>query len=184
MNVILFGGTGMVGQGVLRECLLDAAVQRVLSIVRKLPAVSSTQNSERLSQTRTFTICPLLSPNFPATTGCFFTLGVTSGWDGRAAIQPRHLRSHPGWCKAFGKAQPRYDLLSTSPARVRTALSRVASCGPGIKGKTEKRGPPFAIQSLVYVPPPASFQPLHGIKSKTRLSSNPLQHHDTNLPLC
>ena len=30
MKVILFGATGMVGQGVLRECLLDAGVERVL----------------------------------------------------------------------------------------------------------------------------------------------------------
>lgn len=34
MKVILFGGTGMVGQGVLRECLLDDRVERVLSISR------------------------------------------------------------------------------------------------------------------------------------------------------
>jgi len=29
MKVILFGATGMVGQGVLRECLLDPGVERV-----------------------------------------------------------------------------------------------------------------------------------------------------------
>ena len=34
MKVLLFGATGMVGQGVLRECLLDPDVERVLSIVR------------------------------------------------------------------------------------------------------------------------------------------------------
>ena len=34
MKVILFGATGMVGQGVLRECLLDPQVDRVLSISR------------------------------------------------------------------------------------------------------------------------------------------------------
>jgi uncharacterized protein YbjT (DUF2867 family) len=34
VNVILFGCTGMVGQGVLRECLLDPSVQHILSIVR------------------------------------------------------------------------------------------------------------------------------------------------------
>ena len=27
MNVILFGATGMVGQGVLRECMLDPALK-------------------------------------------------------------------------------------------------------------------------------------------------------------
>ena len=34
MKVILFGATGMVGQGVLRECLRDAGVERVLAVGR------------------------------------------------------------------------------------------------------------------------------------------------------
>ena len=34
MKVILFGATGMVGQGVLRECLLDPDVEQVLLISR------------------------------------------------------------------------------------------------------------------------------------------------------
>jgi dihydrodipicolinate reductase len=36
VKVILFGATGMVGQGVLRECLLDPDVEIVLAIVRKI----------------------------------------------------------------------------------------------------------------------------------------------------
>ena len=35
MNVVLFGATGMVGQGVLRECLLDPQVHGLLSIGRR-----------------------------------------------------------------------------------------------------------------------------------------------------
>jgi uncharacterized protein YbjT (DUF2867 family) len=34
MKVILFGATGMVGQGVLRECLRDGDVTEVLAVVR------------------------------------------------------------------------------------------------------------------------------------------------------
>ena len=34
MNILVFGATGMVGQGVLRECLLDPEVQHVLTIGR------------------------------------------------------------------------------------------------------------------------------------------------------
>jgi hypothetical protein len=34
MNVILFGATGMVGQGILRECLVDPNVQQILSMGR------------------------------------------------------------------------------------------------------------------------------------------------------
>ena len=34
MKVILFGATGMVGQGVLRECLLDPGIESVLAVGR------------------------------------------------------------------------------------------------------------------------------------------------------
>ena len=34
MKAILFGATGMVGQGVLRECLVDAGVTEVLAVGR------------------------------------------------------------------------------------------------------------------------------------------------------
>ncbi|MEA2925479.1 MAG: hypothetical protein QOD25_2601 [Alphaproteobacteria bacterium] len=34
MKVILFGATEMVGQGALRECPLDASVERVLAVGR------------------------------------------------------------------------------------------------------------------------------------------------------
>jgi uncharacterized protein YbjT (DUF2867 family) len=39
MNVVLFGATGMLGQGVLRECLLAPDVERVLTIGRSATAV-------------------------------------------------------------------------------------------------------------------------------------------------
>ncbi len=41
MKVILFGATGMVGQGVLRECLLDPDVTDVLARRAEAPPVSS-----------------------------------------------------------------------------------------------------------------------------------------------
>ena len=34
MQVIIFGATGMVGQGVLRECLVDVGIDRVLVVGR------------------------------------------------------------------------------------------------------------------------------------------------------
>jgi hypothetical protein len=34
-KVVLFGPSGMVGQGVLRECLLDPQISEVVSIVRR-----------------------------------------------------------------------------------------------------------------------------------------------------
>jgi len=40
MNVALFGATGMIGQGVLRECLLDAGVTRVVTVGRSATGVT------------------------------------------------------------------------------------------------------------------------------------------------
>jgi hypothetical protein len=47
--VILFGATGMVGQGLLRECLLDPGIERVQHASRASPASahSGEQNPRR-----------------------------------------------------------------------------------------------------------------------------------------
>ncbi|WP_441249590.1 NAD(P)H-binding protein [Kitasatospora sp. McL0602] len=76
MNVLLFGATGMVGQGVLRECLLDDRVTSVRAVVRspldrshpKLTAVVHTD----------FTDFTALAAEFEDVDACFFCLGVTS----------------------------------------------------------------------------------------------------------
>jgi hypothetical protein len=44
---VLFGASGMVGRGVLRECLLDSNVQRVLSIGRAKTAQHHPKLRER-----------------------------------------------------------------------------------------------------------------------------------------
>ena len=48
MKVILFGATGMVGQGVLRECLVDAGVERVLVVGRSPTGVQHAKLHEIL----------------------------------------------------------------------------------------------------------------------------------------
>ncbi len=67
MNVILFGATGMVGQGVLRECLLDPDVQQILSIVRA-PSSPATRQTPRTQSTPTSSTTPPSNRNSPATT--------------------------------------------------------------------------------------------------------------------
>src|SRR3954467_14148069 len=76
MKVILFGATGMIGQGVLRECLLDPGVERVLAVGRRglgrgdpklneivLPDLSDFSGVER---------------DLAGYDACFFCLGITS----------------------------------------------------------------------------------------------------------
>ena len=76
MRILLFGATGMVGQGVLRECLVDGDVTRVLCVGRK----PTGQQHPKLSEL----VVPDMSDysavedklsDFDA---CFFCLGVSS----------------------------------------------------------------------------------------------------------
>src|SRR5512133_700621 len=76
MNVILFGATGMVGQGVLRECLLDPGVERVLAVGRS----PTGQGHPKLRELRhrDFTDFGGLQRELAGYDACFFCLGVSS----------------------------------------------------------------------------------------------------------
>lgn len=76
MNVLIFGATGMVGQGVLRECLLASDVQGVT-------AVGRTATGLQHAKLRDLLVPDLM--DYRAVEGdlrgfdaCFFCLGVSS----------------------------------------------------------------------------------------------------------
>lgn len=78
MKVILFGSTGMVRQGVLRECLLDPDVESVLAIVRS----ASGQQHEKLHELlhQDFFNFSTVEGRLSGHDACFFCLGVSSAW--------------------------------------------------------------------------------------------------------
>ena len=76
MNVLLFGATGMVGQGVLRECLLDPGVASVVSIGRSPTGVSHPKLREILHADLT-NYAPIES-QLSGFDACFFSLGISS----------------------------------------------------------------------------------------------------------
>ncbi|MFZ2023577.1 MAG: NAD(P)H-binding protein [Terracidiphilus sp.] len=76
MNVLLFGATGMVGQGVLRECLLDPAVDSVVAIGRAPSGRLHSKLREILHGD--FTDYKPIESQLTGFDACFFSLGVTS----------------------------------------------------------------------------------------------------------
>ena len=75
MNVLIFGATGMVGQGVLRECLLAPDVRLVRTVGRTAIGVQHPKLQD-LVQKDLFHY-----PNeadFSGFDACFFCLGVSS----------------------------------------------------------------------------------------------------------
>src|SRR5712691_10166173 len=76
MNVVLFGASGMVGQGALRECLLAQDVSRVLSIGRS----KTGQSHEKLREIAhaDFTDYSAIQTDLAGYDACFFCLGISS----------------------------------------------------------------------------------------------------------
>ena len=76
MNVLLFGATGMIGQGVLRACLLDPTVTRVISVSRR-PTGKSDPKLHEFVQGDVTNLSPL-GVELKTIDACLFTLGVSS----------------------------------------------------------------------------------------------------------
>jgi putative NADH-flavin reductase len=76
VKVVLFGATGMVGQGVLRECLLDPDVESVLAVVRD----SSLPQHGKVREIVHKDIFDLarIEDGLSGYDACFFCLGVSS----------------------------------------------------------------------------------------------------------
>jgi len=163
MRVILFGATGMVGQGVLRECLLDPGVERVLAVGR----TATPQRDEKLHDlvVDNFLDFSAVERELSGYDACFFCLGITSAgmteadyrrvtYDIALAAAQTLVRINPGMTFVFVSGAG-----ADSTGRGRVMWARV-------KGQTEN-----ALLALpfkgVYVFRPAAIQPLHGIRSKT-----------------
>ena len=76
MKVILFGATGMVGQGVLRECLEDARVQSVLVVGRSSVGLTDPKIREILHTD--FLDFKPIQAQLAGYDACFFCLGVSA----------------------------------------------------------------------------------------------------------
>jgi len=161
MRVIVFGATGMIGRGVLRECLLDPGVERVLAIGRS----GSGQTHEKLRDvvlpdlTRYESVAAELS-GYDA---CFFCLGVTSA----GMSEPDYRRITHDIAVAAARA-----LVAASPGMTFVFVSGAGTNANSktmwarVKGETENEilAMPFARK---YVFRPAFVRPLHGITSRT-----------------
>jgi len=165
MRVILFGASGMVGQGVLRECLLDPEVTAVLSIVRN----SSGQQHGKLREIvhKDFFDFSTIESELSGLDACFFCLGVSSA----------------------GMSEEKYRLVTYDIAlaaaetlvKVNSNITMVFISGAGtdssergrvmwarVKGQTENALLRLPFKAA-YMFRPGVIVPLHGIKSRTVL---------------
>src|SRR5215475_1269307 len=76
MRVVIFGASGMVGQGVLRECLQAPDVDQVLLVVRAPQGVVHPRLREVVQGD--FFDYRAIEPELAGYDACFFCLGVSS----------------------------------------------------------------------------------------------------------
>jgi len=164
MKVILFGATGMVGQGVLRECLLAPDVEEILSLGRSASGQTHPKLREELLKDPgdLSSIAGELS-GFDA---CFFCLGVSAAGMSEADYRKVTFDLTLSAARTLSEKSPGMTFMYVSGAgtdgteRGRTMWARV-------KGQTENALLKLPFKA-VYMLRPGFIRPLHGIVSKTR----------------
>jgi len=165
MKIILFGATGMVGQGVLRECLLDQGVEQVLSVGRSTAGRLHPKFSELL-QADLRDLAPV-AQQLQGYDACFFCLGVSSvgmteeayrrvTYDLTLSVAPILARLNPGMTFIYVSGTG-----TDSSEQGRSMWARV-------KGATENALLRLPFKAA-YMFRPGAIVPLHGITSKTPL---------------
>ena len=163
MKVILFGATGMVGQGVLRECLLDEGVESILVIGRS----STGQQHAKLREIRhdNFLDFSAIESELAGYDACFFCLGVSSV--GMNEERYRHLTYDITMAAATALAKLNPGMVfSYVTGRSTDSTEQGPQMWARVKGKTENDLLKLPFKAA-YMFRPAGIQPLHGVKSKT-----------------
>ena len=112
MKVILFGATGMIGQGVLRECLLDPGVDRVLTVGRNATGLKHEKLRELVQAD--LTDYSRISSELTGYDACFFCLGVTSAGMSEADYRRVTVDIAVAAGDALAKSSPRLTFIFVS----------------------------------------------------------------------
>jgi uncharacterized protein YbjT (DUF2867 family) len=163
MKVILFGATGMVGQGCLRECLLDSGVESVLAVGRSATGQRHAKLREILHDD--FLDYSAIESELEGFDACFFCLGVSSL--GMSEERYRRLTYDLTMAAAKTLSRRNPDMVFVYVTGAGTdSTERGSLMWARIKGKTENDLLKLPFKAA-YMFRPAGIQPLHGIRSRT-----------------
>lgn len=162
MKVILFGATGMVGQGVLRECLRDPAVTEIVAVLRTPLGLGDPKLREVVH--KDFTDFSAIGPVLAGADACFFCLGVSSA----GMSEARYFRITHDYTMAAA-----YALVTLNPGMIFTYVTGKGtdSTEQGrvmwarVKGRTENALLKLPLEAYMFRP--GIIQPLHGIRPKS-----------------
>jgi uncharacterized protein YbjT (DUF2867 family) len=163
MKVVLFGASGMIGQGVLRECLLDSEVEQVLSIGRTRTGQSAPKLREVVHEN--FLDFSSLEREVTGFDACFFCLGVSSAGMKEDAYRRITYDFTLAAAQTLARASPRMTFIYVSGTGT-DSTERGRVMWARVKGATEN-----ALRTLgfraAYSFRPGYIQPMHGVTSRT-----------------
>jgi uncharacterized protein YbjT (DUF2867 family) len=163
MKVLIFGATGMVGQGVLRECLLDPGIEKVVSVGRSATGVRDAKLVEivRPDLYRYSDIESELS-GFDA---CFFCLGVSSAGMSERDYERTTYTLTLAAAETLVRLNPAMTFVYVSGAGTDSS-EKGRVMWARVKGKTENALLRLPFKAA-YMFRPGVIQPVHGARSKT-----------------
>ena len=164
MKVVVYGATGMVGSGVVRECLADPTVTQVLAVGRSVAAQSDPKLRNLVLPD--FKNYSAFDSELSGCDACFFCLGVSSAGMSEAAYRQATFDITLAAARYLLGLNPRMIFIYVSGSGTDSSGTGRIMCAR-VKGDTENSllALPF---KAAYMLRPGVIQPLHGIRSKTR----------------
>jgi len=164
MKVILLGATGMVGQGVLRECLLEPEVESVLAVGRG----KTGQQHEKLNEIVTDNLWDLapIEANLSGLDACFFCLGVSAAGKSEEEYRRVTYDLTLSAARILLRQNPRMTFIYVSGMGT-DSTERGRMMWARVKGKTENDLLKLPFKAA-YMFRPGYIQPLDGIRTKTK----------------
>jgi hypothetical protein len=165
MKVILFGSTGMVGRGVLSQCLKNPLVKSVLVVNRETCKVSNRKLKE-IIHLNMFDLDPI-SKDMTGYNVCFYCLGVSSvGMEEEEYLTMTYeLTIHVGTVLLNLNKEMTFCYLSGAGT---DSTEKGNIMWARVKGKTENELLRMPFKNA-YMFRPGYIQPMKGVKSKTGL---------------
>jgi uncharacterized protein YbjT (DUF2867 family) len=179
MNVLIFGATGMVGQGVLRECLLDPDVRLVETIGRSATGVKDSKLKEVI-HANLFDYSRI-EDQLSGFDACFFCLGVSSSGMAEAEYERLTYQLTLAAARKLAELNPGMTFIYVSGVGTDSS-EKGRNMWARVKGKTENALLRLPFKAA-YMFRPGFIQPVHGEQSKTTLYRILYQLSSPLLPL-
>jgi uncharacterized protein YbjT (DUF2867 family) len=164
VKVILFGATGMVGQGVLRECLLASDVDNVLAIGRTGTGQQHAKLQE-IVRSDLFDLSPIES-RLSGFDACLFCLGVSAAGMSEQDYRRVTYELTISVARTLVRLNPGMTFIYVSGAGTDSS-ERSRMMWARVKGKTENDLLKMPFRAA-YMFRPGYIQPLHGVRTKTK----------------